>query len=118
MLKLKWSKYMKQRDLEAIHTIIEHAKLVFEQTENISEDDFVENTTLFHSVLWSITVIGESANRLDPHTIDELPGESLKNAIAARHRIVHGYDSIDSHLVFLMATIHIPKLYVEFKHME
>jgi uncharacterized protein with HEPN domain len=104
---------MKQRDRDSIQTIQEKCEKIINETSKLSESEFFANDTIIASTLWNITVIGEAANRLSAESIAEDSGISLRAAISMRHRIVHGYDSIDEATVYKVATVEIPQLLAE-----
>ena len=63
------------------------------------------------SVNWRLTVAGEAANLLlsaQPGLENQIP--ELKRLIAVRHRIVHGYSSVDNDQVWAIVTSYTPGL--------
>jgi len=56
-------------------------------------------------------IIGEALNiasRLD-HTLEDAIPE-LQDAIGLRHRIIHGYEVVDDHIIWVAATRDLPAL--------
>lgn len=101
---------MKQRDLDALRSIKHECEKIIRDVQTKSFEEFVINELLFEAVLWRITVIGESANRISLETFETLPEQPLRAAIGTRHRIIHGYDSIDSEIIYEIVTVHIRAL--------
>jgi uncharacterized protein with HEPN domain len=56
-------------------------------------------------------VLGEAltvAVREYPDLEEVLP--DVRSAIGLRNRIVHGYDSVDDHLIWTVVQLHIPRI--------
>jgi uncharacterized protein with HEPN domain len=85
---------------EIEQAIAGHSIESYEQTFNLAE-----------SVNWRLAVAGEAANlllRAQPELEDLFP--ELKRLIAVRHRIVHGYFSVDNDQVWAIVTSYTPGL--------
>jgi uncharacterized protein with HEPN domain len=57
-----------------------------------------------------IEIVGEAANRVSSERQAQYPDIAWRSAIAARNRIVHGYDSIDYDTVWHIITAEFPVL--------
>jgi uncharacterized protein with HEPN domain len=57
-----------------------------------------------------IQIIGEAANRVSKEGQTRYPDIPWREAIAARNRIVHGYDSVDYDIIWRILTEEFPVL--------
>ncbi|KAA5805381.1 DUF86 domain-containing protein [Alkalicaulis satelles] len=64
----------------------------------------------FLAVQRCIEIIGEAASRTPSPVADALSHIEFRNAAATRHRIVHGYRTIDPDIVARTVSDHFPKL--------
>jgi uncharacterized protein with HEPN domain len=101
---------MKQRDLDALQTIREKCESIISFTIDLSQKEFDDNETVIAATMWNITIIGEAANRLSDEIQEKYPDISFRPAISMRHRIVHGYDTVDLDTVYKVATFFIPEM--------
>lgn len=60
-----------------------------------------------------LIIIGEAANRIDKTTQSAHPSIPWKAAIATRHRLIHGYDSVDWKIVYTAVKQDLPGLILE-----
>ena len=58
----------------------------------------------------AIEIIGEAANQVSPEGREEVPDLPWREAIAMRHRLVHGYRSIVSEVVLGTVRVSLPPL--------
>jgi uncharacterized protein with HEPN domain len=73
--------------------------------EDLSLDDV---STL--GLIKSIEVVGEAASQVSDPTRARFPEVPWTSIVAMRHRMVHGYDSIDLDIVWNTATKALPAL--------
>jgi uncharacterized protein with HEPN domain len=73
-------------------------------------DDLQNDVQLRNAILFSLTVIGEAANRLSADFHARHMEVRWRDVIAMRNRVVHGYFSLDPVVVWQIATIHTPIL--------
>lgn len=81
------------------------AGLIRDFIDGRSWSDYLEDPMLRSAVEWQFEIIGESLNRLDridpsvAGRIDDLP-----RIVAFRNVLIHGYATIDDHIVWEVAT--------------
>ena len=83
---------------------------VQEHSNGLSREEFLAHKSLYHAVLWNLTVLGEAANHLPESMIEtqlDIPWGAI---IGMRHRLVHGYGSIDPLIVWDVVQSAIPLL--------
>lgn len=87
------------------------AQLVISFLAGVDLEAYVEDPLLTSAVERQLTIVGEALNRLsrvDPSTAAEVP--ELSRIVGFRNILVHGYTSIDSVLVWQLATTRLPQL--------
>ncbi len=75
---------------------------------------FISDTKTKRAVERNLEIIGEAANRI--YKIDKdvaLP--NLREIIATRNRIVHGYDDISDKILWTIVIDYLPELEIEVK---
>ncbi len=81
-----------------------------EHSGNLTRDQFLSSKLVYQAVLWNLTVLGEAANHLSESTVEahlDIPWSAI---IGMRHRLVHGYGSIDPLIVWDVVQSAIPTL--------
>ena len=98
------SQALRLRDmLQACRDIQEH-------TDGMTATQFGASKMVQQAVLWNLTVIGEAANNL-PDEVQEAHLDVPWSAIIGmRHRLVHGYGSIDLQIVWDVVDSGLPLL--------
>lgn len=79
-----------------------------------SVEKYVADVLVTSAVERQMAIVGEALNRLsmaDPQTAAGITG--LARIVGFRNILVHGYTSVDSFLVWQLATANVPVLLVE-----
>jgi uncharacterized protein with HEPN domain len=79
----------------AIFDMIQAIERAQRLASGLSEADFVGNETLQWAIFSQIVILGEAAGRLDREFRNAHPDIPCTSIIGMRHRLVHGYDSVD-----------------------
>lgn len=61
----------------------------------LSEAEFMSNEPVQWTIFSQIVILGEAASRVDRTFQDAHPDAPSASIIGMRHRLVHGYDSVD-----------------------
>jgi uncharacterized protein with HEPN domain len=87
---------------------------IIELTSGLTADDYLQHELHRFGVNWNVVVLGEALN-VALGEVDELEERlpSARQAIATRHRIAHGYRTIDDSVMWIIATKHVPELLAE-----
>lgn len=82
-----------------------------ELVQNLTIDDYLASELHQFSVNWNVVTVGEALN-VALGEMDELEQRmpSARRAIATRHRIAHGYRTIDNTMMWDIATRRVPEL--------
>jgi uncharacterized protein with HEPN domain len=83
-----------------LHDMLEAATLVRGYMAGVAFEDFWENSEKRDAVALRISVIGESAYRIDGATEKVLPAVPFKELRGMRNRIAHDYGSVDFRIVW------------------
>jgi uncharacterized protein with HEPN domain len=75
-------------------------------------DAFMRNRLIQDAVIHNFEIIGEAASRLSS-TVRDQPGLQWHKIIAFRHRLIHGYWSVDLILVWDVIANELPGLKAE-----
>jgi uncharacterized protein with HEPN domain len=94
--------------------ILEAARDIGEYTSGLEYSDFIGNGMVQAAVERKFQIIGEALNRikwLDDSVLHSI--SEHQRIIAFRNIIVHGYDVIDSEIIWDAIENHLPKLRAE-----
>jgi uncharacterized protein with HEPN domain len=86
------------------------AKRAIEWLGDVSEAKFQSDERLQWLMFSQIVLIGEAANRIGRPVQADFPDVPWSDAISMRHRIVHGYESIDWAAVHRTVCVNLPAL--------
>ncbi|MGM9808645.1 MAG: DUF86 domain-containing protein [Bacilli bacterium] len=98
------------KDKGILLQIIKRCNRIIEKVSNISETEFSLNEDTKEVVCFNLFQIGELSNGLSVEFIKEYNKIPWKQIIGMRHRIVHGYDTINMEIVWRTAIESIPEL--------
>lgn len=83
-----------------LHDILEAARLIRAYVAGVSYDEFWDNSEKRDAVAMRISVLGESARRVNAATEKTLPSVPFKSLGGMRNRIAHDYGAIDFKIVW------------------
>lgn len=90
--------------------MLQACKDVRQHADGLAQEQFLATKVVYQAVLWNLTVLGEAANHLPESMIEtrlDIPWGAI---IGMRHRLVHGYGSIDPLVVWEVVQSAIPTL--------
>jgi uncharacterized protein with HEPN domain len=88
-----------------LHDMLEAARLIHGYVAGVSFDEFWHNSEKRDAVALRISVLGESA-----YKIDTLPGIPFKSIRGMRNRIAHDYGAVDFKIVWAVTQEEIEPL--------
>ena len=91
-----------------LHDMLEAARLIRSYTARVSFEEFFRNNEKRDAVALRISVLGESAHKIDKATEAALPGIPFKSIRGMRNRIAHDYGAVDFAIVWDVAKQEIP----------
>jgi uncharacterized protein with HEPN domain len=83
-----------------MHQMLEHARDAVEMIRERTRSELDTSLLLQHALVHVIQVVGEAATRVSRAGQLAHPEIPWGEAIATRHRMVHGYDRIDYDVVW------------------
>ena len=93
-----------------LYDMLEAARLIHGYIDGISFDDFWHNNEKRDAVALRLSVLGESAHKIDKTTEATLPGIQFKNIRGMRNRIAHDYGAVDFKIVWAVTQTEIEPL--------
>lgn len=82
-------------------------------SSGLSESAFMENELVQWAIFSQIVILGEAAGRIDRLFQKEHPDVPWASIIGMRHRLVHGYDSVDWTRVWKTLQNDLPPLLIQ-----
>jgi uncharacterized protein with HEPN domain len=98
-----------------VDDMIAAAEALVTYTRGVDEKAFSANKMLCDAVLYEIAVLGEAANCVSRAMAARHPDIPWSFIAGMRHRVIHGYGSVDLDIVWDTATRHIPALLPQLK---
>ena len=98
------------KDKGILLQIVKRCNRIIDKISVITQDDFVKNEDVKEVICFNLFQIGELSNGLSEEVVKEYNGIPWKQIIGMRHRIVHGYDTINLDIVWNTAVDSIPAL--------
>lgn len=93
-----------------MHDMLEAARLIRSYVAGIAFDAFWLNSEKRDAVALRISVLGESAHKIDKATEAALPGVPFKSIRGMRNRIAHDYGAVDFKIVWAVTQDEIDPL--------
>jgi uncharacterized protein with HEPN domain len=93
-----------------LHDMLEAAHLIHGYMAGVALEDFWQNSEKRDAVALRISVLGESAHKIDKATEAALPGIPFKNIRGMRNRIAHDYGAVDFKIVWAVTQKEIEPL--------
>ena len=93
-----------------LHDMLEAARLIHGYMAGVTFEEFRANSEKRDAVALRISVLGESARRIDQPTEAALPGIPFKNIRGMRNRIAHDYGAVDFKIVWAVTQEEIEPL--------
>lgn len=102
---------MSKRDPEiALQQMLSHAREAVEIIQGKSRADLDEDRLLNLALTRLIEIIGEAAYRVSDDTKAKYPELPWLQMIGARNRLIHGYDSVDFDILWIIVKDDLPPL--------
>jgi len=98
-----------------LHDMLEAARLIQDYMAGVSAEQFWANSEKRDAVALRISVIGESAHKIDKTTEAALPQIPFRNIRGMRNRIAHDYGAVDFAIVWEVTQTEIEPLII---HLE
>jgi len=93
-----------------LHDMLEAARLIHDYMAGVSFDEFWHNSEKRDAVALRLSVLGESASKIDKATEAALPAVPFKSIRGMRNRIAHDYGAVDFKIVWAVTQEEIEPL--------
>jgi uncharacterized protein with HEPN domain len=93
-----------------LHDMLEAARLIQGYMAGVTFDEFWHNSEKRDAVSMRISVLGESAHKIDKATEAALPGIHFKGIRGMRNRVAHDYGAVDFKIVWAVTQAEIGPL--------
>ena len=90
------------KDKGILLQIVKRCNRIMDKISVINREDFIKNEDVKEVICFNLFQIGELANGLSKEFVKEYNGIPWKQIIGMRHRIVHGYDTINLEGVYFL----------------
>jgi len=102
---------MSKRDPEtSLHQILDHAREAVAISKDKTRTDLDQDRLLNLALTRLIEIIGEAASRVPEEIQTKYPSLPWLQMIGARNRLIHGYDSVDFDILWVIVTKDLPQL--------
>ena len=93
-----------------LHDMLEAARLIHAYMAGVTFDEFWQNSEKRDAVALRISVLGESAHKIDKATEAAVPGIPFKSIRGMRNRLAHDYGAVDFKIVWAVTQAEIEPL--------
>lgn len=93
-----------------LHDMLESARLIHGYMAGVTFEEFLRNSEKRDAVSLRISVLGESAHKIDRASETALPGVPFKSIRGMRNRIAHDYGAVDLPIVWAVTQKEIEPL--------
>jgi uncharacterized protein with HEPN domain len=102
---------MSRRDPEiALRQILLHAREAVDICSQKTRADLDTDRLLNLALTRLVEIIGEAANRIPDEIQEKYPDLPWLQMIGARNRLIHGYDSVDFDILWMIISRDLPHL--------
>jgi uncharacterized protein with HEPN domain len=97
-------------DTITLRQMLDHIDEAIALAQNQTRKDLESDRVLFLALLKLVEIVGEAAWRISEPFQSAHPEIPWREIIGTRNRLVHGYDSVDSDILWAIVTADFPSL--------
>lgn len=101
---------MSHEFLDYVEDILDAIAKIKLLVTDVTFEQFAEDFRINFAVVRALEIIGEATKRLPMEVRQEYPSIPWREMAGMRDRIIHGYDTVDLHIVWETVTQRIPAL--------
>jgi uncharacterized protein with HEPN domain len=101
---------MSKDDLARLRHMLDSAQEASELIQGKSRTDLDTNRVLSLALVRLLEIVGEAASRVTMGTRQQTPNIPWSQIIGLRHRLIHGYDTINMDILWKILTEDLPIL--------
>jgi uncharacterized protein with HEPN domain len=109
---------MAKDDLVRLRHMMDSAMEAVVFIKGKSRADLDTDRVLSLALVRLLEVVGEAASRVTAATRQQMPDIPWSQIISLRHRLIHGYDSIDLDILWKILTGDLPVLIAQLRRIE
>ncbi len=109
---------MAKDDLVRLRHMLDSAMEAVAFIRGKSRADLDTERVLSLALVRLLEVVGEAASRVTAATRQQMPDIPWSQIISLRHRLIHGYDSIDLDILWKILTGDLPALIAQLQRIE
>lgn len=99
-----------QRDDATLLDLLKAARLAILFKEGLDEQAFLQDLKTQSAILHQLLVLGEAVKRLSAVFRSNHPDIPWKMIVGMRDHLIHGYDDVDLHEVWVTVQTDVPRL--------
>lgn len=99
-----------RKDASRVWDMLRHARIVVELVEGRRQDELAHDAMLRLALERAVEIIGEAARKVSDACEREHPQIPWKKIVQQRHVLSHDYGDLDYHILWRVATVHVPTL--------
>jgi uncharacterized protein with HEPN domain len=99
--------------LEILHHVLDEIRFVEEQTEGLSEDEFMHDGTVQRAFVRSIEIIGEAVKTLPNDVRERYADIEWRSLAGMRDKLIHHYFGVDYSIVWDVVKNKLPGLGIQ-----
>ena len=100
----------RSRDKGRLEDILKSIGYVRQYTENVTFEQFVNDTMRYFAIIKNVEIIGEAANMLTRNFRQEHSELPWRQIVSMRNVLVHGYANISDHQLWQTVTEDLPPM--------
>ncbi len=101
------------RDRDRLEDIVAAAADVLEFCRDLDAEQFHRDKVQRYAILHSLMIIGEAASRISEGFQEQHPEIPWRRIVGFRHRVVHGYGTVDLELAWEIASKFVVVLHAQ-----
>jgi uncharacterized protein with HEPN domain len=90
---------------------------VFQYTDGLSLDDFVDNRLVYDATLRNLELIGEATTHIPGEIREKYPDIPWRMIVATRNQLIHAYLGIDNDTLWSIIREDIPELVIQLREL-
>jgi uncharacterized protein with HEPN domain len=109
---------MAKDDSVRLRHMLDSAMEAVELIHGISRSDLDTNRVLSLALVRLLEIVGEAASKVTTGTQQQTPSIPWAQIVSLRHRLIHGYDTIDMDILWKILTDDLPPLITQLQGIE
>jgi len=109
---------MAKDDLVRLRHMLDSAREAVELIHGKARSDLDANRVLSLALVRLLEIVGEAASKVTHDTRQQTPDIPWSQIVSLRHRLIHGYDTINMDILWKILTGDLPVLIAQLKKIE